>query len=164
MKTVKKRSQLQEKSVAGQFNAKTTVASGALWGMKADCRSDRFLIECKTTQKDYYSLTARVWEKIEKEAIRDHMRIPLMVIDLEDRDRIVVFRPQDFGQEALSVNWNKEVPKSFRVRADLLGCNEFGDYYSCYTTQICGEKNNVICLMLLKDFEEEFKEVINNGS
>ena len=65
MKTVKRRSQLQEKSVAKDFNAKVTVASGALWGMKADVRNEKFLIECKTTEKDYYSLTAKVWEKIE---------------------------------------------------------------------------------------------------
>ena len=32
MRTVKKRSQKQEKSVAKDFNAKVTVASDALWG------------------------------------------------------------------------------------------------------------------------------------
>ena len=66
MKTVKRRSQKQEKSVAKDFNANVTVASGAFWGMKADVRNDKFLIECKTTEKDYYSLTAKVWEKIEQ--------------------------------------------------------------------------------------------------
>ena len=76
MKTVKRRSQKQEKSVAKDFNARTVVASGAKWGAKGDVRNDKFLIECKTTEKDYYSLTANVWEKIEREAITDHMRTP----------------------------------------------------------------------------------------
>lgn len=160
MKTIKRRSQKQEKSVAKDFNAKVTVASGALWGMKADVRNDKFLIECKTTEKDYYSLTAKVWEKIEQEAIRDHMRIPLMVIDLEDKDRVVVFRPQDFDPKIDTICVQMEVPKSLRIRAKDLGTNEFGDYTSMIVTHICGKKRNVICLMLQKDFEETYKEVI----
>ena len=158
MRTIKKRSQLQEKSVAKDFNAKVTVASGALWGMKADVRNDKFLIECKTTEKDYYSLTSKVWEKIEQEAIKDHLRIPLMVIDLEDRDRVVVFRPQDFDLSIDTRCFQSEIPKSIRVRADMFGYDEFGDYSSMLITHICGKKNNVICLMLQKDFEEQFKE------
>ena len=158
MRTIKKRSQLQERSVAKDFNAKVTVASGALWGMKADVRNDKFLIECKTTEKDYYSLTSKVWEKIEQEAIKDHLRIPLMVIDLEDRDRVVVFRPQDFDLSIDTRCFQSEIPKSIRVRADMFGYDEFGDYSSMLITHICGKKNNVLCLMLQKDFEEQFKE------
>ena len=158
MKTVKRRSQKQEKSVAKDFNAKTVVASGALWVAKGDVRNDKFLIECKTTEKDYYSLTATVWEKIEQEAIRDHMRIPLMVIDLEDKDRVVVFRPKDFDPEIDTRVMTREIPKSVRVRAKDLGVDEFGDYTSMIVTHICGKKNNVICLMLQKDFEEAYKE------
>ena len=161
MKTVKRRSQKQEKSVAKDFNAKVTVASGALWGMKADVRNDKFLIECKTTEKDYYSLTAKVWEKIEEEAIRDHMRIPLMVIDLEDRDRVIVFRPKDFSENIDTRCVQREIPKSVRVRAKDLGVDEFGDYTSMIVTHICGKKNNVICLMLQNDFVETFKEELS---
>ena len=72
MKTVKRRSQKQEKSVAKDFNARMTVASGALWGMKGDVRNDKFLIECKTTEKGYYSVTNKVWEKIEDEEKRSN--------------------------------------------------------------------------------------------
>ena len=160
MKTIKRRSQKQEKSVAKDFNARVTVASGALWGSKGDVRNSKYLIECKTTEKDYYSLTATVWEKIEQEAIRDHMRIPLMVIDLEDRDRVVVFRPKDFDPNIDTRCFQTQIPKSIRVRADYFGLNEFGDYTSILVTHICGKKNNVLCLMLQKDFEETYKEVI----
>lgn len=96
MSTVKRRSQKQEKSVAKSFNARPTVASGALWGMKGDVRNDKFLIECKTTEKDYYSITTKVWEKIEDEALKDRMRTPLLIIDLQDTDRYVVFNPNQF--------------------------------------------------------------------
>lgn len=157
-KTVKKRSQIQEKSVAKNMNAKVVVASGSLWGMKGDVRNDNFLIECKTTEKDYYSLTAKVWEKIESEALRDELRIPLMVVDLEDRDRVVVFRPQDFDTNIDTRLFTKEIPKSIRVRAKDLGVDEFGDYTHMRVVHICGKKDNVLCLMLYKDFESTYME------
>ena len=159
--TTKYKSNLQEKSVAKQFGGKQVIASGALWFAHSDVRNDNFLIECKTTEKDYYSLTSKVWEKIVGEAIRDHMRIPLMAIDLEDRDRVIVFRPQDFDPEIDTRCFQTEIPKSVRVRAKDLGVNEFGDYTSMIVTHICGKKDNVICLMLQKDFEEAYKEKIN---
>ena len=165
MKTVKRRSQKQEKSVAKDFNARPTVASGALWGMKGDVRNDKFLIECKTTEKDYYSITAKVWEKIEKEALKDHMRIPLMIIDLKDRERIIVFRPQDFLENGMTdiKHLFKTIPKSFRISGDLLGYNEQGDYVSMFTTCICGEKENVICFMLYTDFYDQFKNILEGN-
>ena len=161
MKTVKKRSQKQEKSVAKSFNAKTTVASGALWGAKGDVRNDKFLIECKTTTKTWYSLTAKTWEKIEQEAIRDHMRIPLMVIDLEDKDRVVVFRMKDFSDVPVRVMLPNKKDKGFsscRISASNLGYNDQKDYIRMRVFVICGEKENVLCSMLQKDFEESFKE------
>lgn len=94
---VKKKSQLQEKSVAKDLNAKTVIASGALWGSKGDVRHDEFLVECKTTEKSFYSLTMKVWEKIEKEAVRDGLRIPLMCIDINNgEDRYAVFLEKHF--------------------------------------------------------------------
>ena len=160
MITVKKRSQKQEKSVAKDFIAKVVVASGALWGAKGDVRSDKFLIECKTTQKDYYSLTATIWEKIEQEALKDNLRIPLMAIDIKDRDRVIVFRPKDFNPNINTQLFTKEIPKSIRVRADELGYNSFGDYTYSKVIHICGKKKNVLCLMLQKDFEQTYKEML----
>ena len=68
---LKKASQKQEKKVAKELNANTVVASGAMWGSKGDVRNDEYLIECKMTQRPFYSLTKSVWEKIQKEAIKD---------------------------------------------------------------------------------------------
>lgn len=99
MRTVKKRSQLQEKAVAKDLNAKTVVASGALWGAKGDVRNDKFLIECKTTAKDYYPITSKVWHKIEEEACRDRLRTPLLVVDLRDSERYVIFNPKAFDHQ-----------------------------------------------------------------
>lgn len=159
MKTVKRRSQKQEKSVAKKFNARLTAASGALWGMKGDVRSDKCLIECKTTEKDYYTLTAKVWEKIQEEAIQDHMRIPLMVIDLKDTDRYVVFRPKDFNRSIVSPLLSSvQVNKSVRITSTMVGEMETGDYIHSQQFILSGKQNNVLCVMMYKDFEEEFKE------
>ena len=159
MKTVKRRSQKQEKSVAKKFNARLTAASGALWGMKGDVRSDKYLIECKTTEKDYYTLTAKVWEKIQEEAIQDHMRTPLMVIDLKDTDRYVVFRPKDFNKSMVSPLLSSvQANKSVRITSTMVGEMETGDYIHSQQFILSGKQNNVLCVMMYKDFEEEFKE------
>lgn len=159
MKTVKRRSQKQEKSVAKKFNARLTAASGALWGMKGDVRSDKYLIECKTTEKDYYTLTAKVWEKIQEEAIQDHMRTPLMVIDLKDKDRYVVFRPKDFNKSMVSPLLSSvQVNKSIRITSTMVGEMSTGDYIHSQQFILSGKQNNVLCVMMYKDFEEEFKE------
>lgn len=94
---VKKKSQKQEKQVAKEIKGKTTIASGALYFQKADVRNDEFLVECKTTAKFYYSLKIDTWERINKQAIKDGMRIPVMCIDLEDgKNRMAVFSEPDF--------------------------------------------------------------------
>lgn len=94
---VKKKSQLQEKSVAKDLNASVVVASGALWGSKGDVRHDNLLVECKTTEKPYYSVTFKVWDKIEKEAVKDGLRLPVMCVDIKDgRERYAVFLDKHF--------------------------------------------------------------------
>lgn len=162
MKTVKRRSQKQEKYVAGVFNAKTVVASGALWGAKGDVRNDKFLIECKTTEKDFYPLTATVWEKIEEEATRDRARIPLMVITVEDKHDLVVFNPKDFDSpfNYLYDNTPNGDSKSFRVNLKCLieAEKRFEEHVYGKLFMICGKKKNMLFLMRLNEFKEIFKE------
>ena len=89
MKTnTKTLSNKQEKQVALDLKGKTTIASGALDIQKADVRTDDWLIECKTTAKSYYPLKVSTWLKIQKEALKDGLRTPLMCIELNNkRDR-----------------------------------------------------------------------------
>ena len=119
---VKKKSQKQEKSVAKDLNARTVVASGALWGSKGDVRHDNLLVECKTTEKDFYSVTMSVWDKIEREAVKDGLRVPIMCIDLKDgKERYAVFLAKDFEHYKsysevtvmYDLSWSDK--KSFRV-------------------------------------------------
>lgn len=162
MKTFKKRSQIQEKSVAKKFNARPTVASGALWGMKSDVRNDKYLIECKTTEKNYYPITYIVWEKIEDEALKDHDRIPLLVVDLEDKYRYVIFNPKYFDKDLPTPyenSLNKD-SKSFRLRLNELSEIEEDIEEYCYAKVflICGKKRNLLCYMREEDFIKHFEE------
>lgn len=118
----KKKSQLQEKSVAKDLNARTVVASGALWGSKGDVRADNLLVECKTTDKSFYSLTLTTWEKIEREAVRDGLRTPVMCIDIKGgKERYAVFLEKNFRHyrgiddinSSVDTSWTDK--KSFRV-------------------------------------------------
>ena len=113
----KRRSQKQEKSVAKDLIANVVIASGAFWGSKADVRNSIFLVECKTTEKDYYNVTSKIWEKIKEEAIRDSLRIPLLVVDLHDKERYVIFNPLDFEKYPNCIIFNKgEINKQYRFR------------------------------------------------
>ena len=95
--TKKDRSKRQESKVAREINGRVTLASGALWMSKGDVRSNDYLVECKTTKKKTYPLHISTWLKIEKEAINDGFRIPVMCIDLEDGIyRKAVFKRSDF--------------------------------------------------------------------
>ena len=174
MTNKKKRSQKQEKSIAKAFNAKTVVASGAKWGAKGDVRNDKFLIECKTTQEDHYRVTSKVWEKIQEEATRDHIRIPLLIVDLQDKERYVVFRPTDFekglpkpytceGNIDTILKSYRIKPKSYRIKSGDLKESEdiLGEYIYGHLFIICGKRRNMLFYMREKDFQETFKEELN---
>ena len=158
MSTVKRRSQKQEKSVAKDFNARPTVASGALWGMKGDVRNDKFLIECKTTEKDYYSITTKVWEKIEDEALKDRMRTPLLIIDLQDTDRYVVFNPNQFIRQ---VNTYEIAPhvhggcKSYRFKGYTQ--EDLPILFSVIPLK-SKKKNHILMVMKMTEFEDFFEK------
>lgn len=158
MSTVKRRSQKQEKSVAKSFNARPTVASGALWGMKGDVRNDKFLIECKTTEKDYYSITTKVWEKIEEEALKDRMRTPLLIIDLQDTDRYVVFNPNQFIRQ---VNTYEVAPhvhggcKSYRFKGYTQ--EDLPILFSVIPLK-SKKKNHILMVMKMTEFEDFFEK------
>lgn len=122
----KKRSQRQERDVAKTLGGNTVVASGAKWFADSDVRSDKFLVECKTTKHHYFNVTQALWEKILLEANRDHGRIPLMVIDLNhdsvrSEHRYVVFDVKSFDSLPQPYeNSGKQIQKSYRIESTFL--------------------------------------------
>lgn len=83
-KSTKYKSVIQEKKIAKDINGKTTIASGSTWIQKADVRTDTYLIEAKTTEKSYYPLGFNTWYRINEQAVKDGLRIPLMSIELNN--------------------------------------------------------------------------------
>lgn len=147
--TTKYKSNLQEKRVAKELNAKVTVASGALSFQKADVRSDEYLVECKTTSKTFYSLTEKTWKRIEKQAINDGIRIPLMCVDLEDgKHSIAILNYLDFiGKDLdtkaqyLGTTFPQLIDKtSYRVTSEFIGSafdqTVIKGHYPCYRRDI----------------------------
>lgn len=114
---VKKKSQIQERSVAKDLNAETVIASGALWGSKGDVRSDKLLVECKTTDKSWYSLSLPIWKKIEQEAIHDGLRIPVMCIEVTNnnhKEKYAVIKDADL--KWMNVLTYHEITQHFSCR------------------------------------------------
>lgn len=80
--TTKFKSNLQERQVANDLFGRVQIASGAL-DDKADVRSKDFLCECKTTEKDSYTLKVDTWNKIQREAFKLGL-CPIMCIQTND--------------------------------------------------------------------------------
>lgn len=120
--TKRKKSQKQEAQTARDLGGKTTIASGALV-QKGDVFNDHFLVECKTTEKDFYSLKQTTWEKIRKEALNSSMRTPVMRIDISDSTSPLswaVLREVDFthlcyGMAVYVLDIESCNAKSFRI-------------------------------------------------
>lgn len=89
-----KRSRLQERRAAEQYGGSVSPGSGNGWIRKADVRTPDYLIECKTTLKNSYSIKRDDWVKLQNQGLMDD-RIPLMEIDLNGFG-LVVMRKADF--------------------------------------------------------------------
>lgn len=88
--------QTKERKDQKLFGARPTPRSGGLWFAKGDGKSSKFLIENKTSEKERFSITSKIWEKIEIEAIRE-ARMPLLSIEFGvKKHEIVVLDKNDF--------------------------------------------------------------------
>lgn len=96
----RKQWQQKERKDAKLFGSKGTPRSGGLWFAKGDSKSEKFLIENKTTAKERFSITSQVWEKIKKEAVIEG-RTPILSIEfagstLAKKHAIIVIDLNDF--------------------------------------------------------------------
>jgi hypothetical protein len=62
-------SRQRENDIAEDTGGKRHARSGGLWWKKGDASTIDFLFEDKFTERDYYSTTALVLQKIEKESV-----------------------------------------------------------------------------------------------
>lgn len=146
--TTKFNSNLQEKRVAEEVNGRVQIASGSIWTMPSDVRTDDLLIECKTTEKEYYTLNIKTWEKIEKEATKDGLRTPVMSIDTASGRFAITNYPLTVDDQEpprvkeVNITYRVSIPNviiSF-VRFDKhLYCYEWKDFLKGYKASINGK-------------------------
>jgi len=94
----RKTSQKQEKKLAKKAQGKLQPSSGAMAFFKGDVTTEFFLIEAKYTDKDFYRLQLKIWNKIKKEALNKN-KIPLMEICLSQNSnalKIIIVDSMDF--------------------------------------------------------------------
>lgn len=79
------------------MQARTQMASGAIWFAKSDVISDMFQIEAKTKAKPSKSISVqKLWlEKIEQEAFENN-RVGATVISFGDNTDYFIIRDRDF--------------------------------------------------------------------
>jgi hypothetical protein len=93
---IHKRSKLQERRAARDYNGVTTPGSGNGWKQKADVHTDNYLIECKTTTKKSYSLDIEVFIRLFFQAVIEN-KDPLMEIEFASHSKtLVIMDKEDF--------------------------------------------------------------------
>lgn len=91
-----RRSRLQERRAAKDYNGTVTPGSGNGWKQKADVHAENWLIECKTTLKDSYSLKISDFWKVYYQAVIEN-KLPIMEIEFADHKKtLVVMDKEDF--------------------------------------------------------------------
>jgi len=91
-----RRSKLQERRAARDYGGTVSPGSGNGWIRKADVHADDYLIECKTTTKKTYSLSAETFNKLKFQAIVEN-KDPIMEIEFaENSTTLVVMDKNDF--------------------------------------------------------------------
>lgn len=86
----------KEKKDAKLFGGKPTPGSGSLWFAKGDSKSEYFLVENKTTDKENFTIQGKVWEKIYNEAIINSRMAMLSILFGEKKTELIVLDKNDF--------------------------------------------------------------------
>lgn len=112
----------KEQKDAKLFGGKPTPRSGGLWFAKGDSKSEKYLIENKTTDKENFTIVGKVWEKIYNEAIINS-RIPLLSIMFGVKNtEVIVIDKNDFVamiEEIEKLKFDVQVSVEKEAGADL---------------------------------------------
>lgn len=91
-----KKWQKKETKDAKLFGGRRTPRSGGLWYSKGDSRCEKYLIENKQTEKESFSVSVKLWKKIEREALLSS-KLPILSIEMGKGSlELVVLSMEDF--------------------------------------------------------------------
>ena len=156
MSYIKRKSAKQEKRTAKEFAGKLTPASGAMWGAKGDVRTLDYLIENKYTDANKYKLELKILEKIEKEALKDNFRTPILQVDISELS-LVVLNHNDFlviseryrcSDYSIYTN-NKSVTLTL---ADIYTMNDEWNDFGLFNIQVHFPTGKVYDIIFKEDF------------
>ena len=125
-KEIKKKSRKREYEIAKQTGGKRHTGSGSLWWKKSDASDSHFQYEDKFTEKEYFTISRAVLEKIEKEA-QGEFKIPVLRFGFTEAKGVtefVVLRVKDCVTREPFPRIDS-VKKSHRAWLELL--QEFND-------------------------------------
>jgi hypothetical protein len=86
----------KEKSDSKLFGSKRTPRSGGLWFAKGDSKSEKFLIENKTTEHESFGISSKIWNKIEREALLNSRMPILSILFGKEETELVIMSKEDF--------------------------------------------------------------------
>lgn len=93
----KKNWQTKEKNDIKRLGGRATPRSGGLWFAKGDSKNDTFLVDSKDSKHERYTITKKIWEKLEHEAILSD-RLPMLSIKFGSKPiELVVMDINDFS-------------------------------------------------------------------
>jgi len=90
-----KRWQRKEESDKNLFQGKRRPRSGGMWFAPGDVSTEEFLLECKSTEKKSFSVSEKLWDKINGEALKCR-KLPCLSIQLGNGTEVVVLDKNDF--------------------------------------------------------------------
>lgn len=94
----KKEWQKHEEKVAIHLKGGKRVKGSGAGNVKGDIRSDKFIVECKSTKFKSFSITERLLEKLEEDSFGAD-KIPILSIELENGKRKFYVITEDAFEE-----------------------------------------------------------------
>lgn len=94
----RKQSNKQEERLANLVGGRAQPGSGAKWGAKGDVRAEDYLLECKFTDHESFSVSTKLWAEIKHKAmIAESGRKPALQLEIgKDKLRLVVLSEDDY--------------------------------------------------------------------
>lgn len=86
----------KEKKDKEFFGGSRQRGSGNQWAHPGDIKSSELLIESKHTDKESFTITRKLWDKLYEEALL-LFRYPILSIEIKDTE-IVVMSKEDFNR------------------------------------------------------------------